>query len=185
MADSHDDRSVDLTDPVTRDDHCYGRADAPVTIIEYGDYECPDCLNALPVLKEVMHILDGRMRFVFRHFPQSSIHPHASMAAEAAEAAAEQGKFWEMHDALFAHQKELIDIDLTHLALSLGMEVYQFEASRGLQKHQQRIASDHASGVRSGVKGTPTLFINGRRYRGKVEAQAIVAAAEAAMRGAD
>jgi len=181
MAESQDQSRVDLTDPVTRDDHCLGAADAPVTIIEYGDYECPDCLNALPILKEVKRILGSRMRFVFRHFPQSSIHPHASMAAEAAEAAAEQGKFWEMHDVLFAHQKELIDIDLTHLALSLGMEVYQFEASRGLQKHQQRIASDHASGVRSGVKGTPTLFINGCRYRGKIEAGEIVRAAEAAM----
>ena len=169
-----------LTDPVTDRDHALGPATAPVTIVEYGDYECPDCLNAVPIIREVRQRLGDRLRFVFRHFPRSSIHPHASMAAEAAEAAAEQGKFWDMHEALFRHQAELADIDLAHLALNLGIEVYQFETSRGRERHHRRVQEDYESGVRSGVKKTPTLFINGRRYDGPVDAQAIVAASESA-----
>ena len=169
-----------LADPVTDQDHALGPPTAPITIVEYGDYECPTCLNAVPVLKEVRRTLGDRMRFVFRHFPQSSIHPHASIAAEAAEAAAEQGKFWEMHEALFRHQKELAEIDLTHLALNIGVEIYQFETSRTRERHHQRVAADHQGGVRSGVHKTPTLFINGRRYQGPIQADAILAAAEAA-----
>src|SRR5436305_11693520 len=114
--------SSQLTDPVTDRDHALGPDAAPVTIVEYGDYECPDCLNAVPIVREVRQKLGDRLRFVFRHFPRSSIHPHASAAAEAAEAAGDQGKFWEMHDTLFKHQKELGD--LTHLALLLGLEIY-------------------------------------------------------------
>src|SRR5580700_9447445 len=89
-----------LADPVSERDHAIGAANAPITIVEYGDYECPDCLNAVPIVKKVQKKLGDRVRFVFRHFPRNSIHPHASNAAEAAEAAAEQGKFWEMHEAL-------------------------------------------------------------------------------------
>ncbi len=166
-----------LDDPVLPRDHALGPADAPITIVEYGDYECPNCLNFVPVIKEVRKELGDRLRFVFRHFPQSSIHPHASAAAEAAEAAADQGKFWEMHQALFDHQKELADIDLSHLALTLGLEIYKFESSRSQDKHRRRIKEDFESGVRNGVKRTPTLFINGRRFDGKIEAGAIVAAA--------
>src|SRR6202035_4616072 len=110
-----------LSDPVTDKDHSLGPPTAPITIVEYGDYECPDCLNFVPILEEVRKALGDRMRFVFRHFPRSSIHPHASIAAEAAEAAAEQGKFWEMHEALFKHQKEFADIDLGHVALTLDL----------------------------------------------------------------
>src|SRR5271163_1362264 len=111
-----------LTIPVNDRDHSIGPAAAPITIVEYGDYECPTCLNAVPVVKSVQQSLGDRLRFVFRHFPRSSIHPHASAAAEAAEAAAEQGKFWEMHKALFEHQKDLGTVDLSHLALTLGLE---------------------------------------------------------------
>jgi protein-disulfide isomerase len=175
------DRSNLLDDPVTGRDHALGPADAPITIVEYGDYECPSCLNAVPVIKKVREELGDRLRFVFRHFPQSSIHPHASAAAEAAEAAADQGKFWEMHQALFQHQKELADVDLSHLALRLGLEIYKFESSRSQDKHRQRIKADFESGVRNGVKKTPTLFINNRRYDGPVEAGAIVAASLAAF----
>jgi protein-disulfide isomerase len=166
-----------LAEPVTDQDHSIGPSDAPITIVEYGDYECPDCFNAVPVIEEVRKILGDRLRFVFRHFPLNSIHPHASAAADVAEAAAEQGKFWEMHYALFRHQKELAEIDLGHLALNLGLEIYKFESSRNQQRHFGRIASDQESGVRSGVKGTPTLFINGRKYDGPMNARAIVAAA--------
>jgi protein-disulfide isomerase len=167
-----------LTDPVTDRDHATGPPTAPITIVEYGDYECPSCLNAVPIIHEVRRALGDQLRFVFRHFPQSSIHPHASVAAEAAEAAAEQGKFWEMHEALFRHQKELDEIDLSHLALSLGLEIYKFETSLGRQQHYQRILADFDSGLRSGVKGTPTLFVNGLRYDGPVDAKSIAAVAQ-------
>src|SRR5947209_8096099 len=143
-----------LSDPVTERDHALGPATAPITIVEYGDYECPDCLNAVPIIAEVRRALGERMRFVFRHFPRSSIHPHASAAAEAAEAAGEQGKFWQMHEALFRHQKELADLDLSHLALTLGLEIYRFESGRSGELHRARIAADYQSGVRSGVHKT-------------------------------
>ena len=164
-----------LSDPVTERDHALGPPGAPVTIVEYGDYECPSCLNAVPVIRDVRRRLGDRLRFVFRHFPQNSIHPHASVAAEAAEAAGEQGKFWEMHEALFRHQADLGEVDLGHLALGVGVELYRFEASRGRGGHARRVQEDCESGVRNGVKKTPTLFINGRRYDGPVNADAIVA----------
>jgi protein-disulfide isomerase len=167
-----------LSEPVSERDHILGPHDAPITIVEYGDYECPDCLNAVPIIREVRQRLGDRLRFVFRHFPQSSIHPHASAAAEAAESAAEQGKFWEMHEALFRHQKELSTVDLSHLALTLGLEIYQFETGRSRDKHRQRVRADFDGGRRSGVSKTPTLFVNGRRYDGPVDAAAIVAAVE-------
>jgi protein-disulfide isomerase len=168
-----------LADPVDERDHALGPPTAPITIVEYGDYECPSCFNAVPVIKEVRQTLGDRLRFVFRHFPQNSIHPHASVAAEAAEAAAEEGKFWQMHQALFQHQKELAEIDLSHLALTQGLEIYKFETSVGGQQHHQRISDDFASGLRSGVNKTPTLFVNGLRYDGPIDAQSILAAVRA------
>jgi protein-disulfide isomerase len=164
-----------LADPVTEQDHILGPWTAPITIVEYGDYECPSCLNAVPVIREIRKDLGERLRFVFRHFPQSSIHPHASTAAEAAESAAEQGKFWEMHEALFKHQQELSTIDLSHLALTLGLEIYKFENTRGAERHHQRVLADFESGLRNGVKKTPTLFINSRQYEGPLDAKAIIA----------
>jgi protein-disulfide isomerase len=178
MDESSKDITGRLAEPVTELDHVFGPAAAPITIVEYGDYECPTCLNAVPIVQEVRRRLGDRLRFVFRHFPQSSIHPHASIAAEAAEAAAEQGKFWEMHLALFEHQKELDELDFSHLALTLGLEIYRFETSRTKDSHRRRIAANFESGQRSGVHKTPTFFINGRRYDGPTEAQAIIAAAQ-------
>lgn len=169
-----------LAEPVTEKDHAVGPPTAPITIVEYGDYECPTCLNAVPVVQQVRKSLGDRLRFVFRHFPRSSIHPHASAAAEAAEAAAEQGKFWEMHQVLFENQKELGTVDLSHLALTLGLELYKFESSRTLEKHRQHIGIDYAGGVRSGVNKTPTFFINGRKYEGPNTADGILAASEIA-----
>jgi protein-disulfide isomerase len=177
------DRDNVLAEPVTELDHSLGPPAAPITIVEYGDYECPDCLNAVPIMAEVRKEFGERLRFVFRHFPQNSIHPHASAAAEAAEAAADQGKFWEMHESLFRRQKELAEIDLSHLALTLGLELYKFDASRSQERHRRRISSNFESGLRSGVKKTPTLFINGQRYDGPVEAAAIIAAARGAGGG--
>jgi protein-disulfide isomerase len=167
-----------LTQPVTDDDHFLGLANAPITIVEYGDYECPWCHNAVPILKQVREQLGDRLRFVFRHFPWTSIHPHASAAAEAAEAAGEQGKFWEMHETLFANQEHLAEVDLGHLALKLGLDIYKFELSRPGEKHRRRISADVAGGQSSGVTKTPTFFINGKRYQGPLETAAIIAAAE-------
>ena len=166
-----------LAEPVGPRDHSIGNPDAPITIVEYGDYECPDCFNFVPIIREIRQRLGQRLRFVFRHFPRSNIHPNASMAAEVAEAAADQGKFWEMHETLFRHQKELGDLDLTHLALKVGLEVYRFESSRSNDRHRRRISDDYQSGVRSGVTKTPTLFINGQRYDGAIEVEAIIKAA--------
>src|SRR5437868_2290 len=126
MDDSRISERQRLVEPVTERDHAVGLSDAPVTIVEYGDYECPSCLNAVPIIEDVRKSLGDRLRFVFRHFPQNSIHPHASVAAEAAEAAGEQGKFWDMHYELFRHQADLADIDFAHLALNLGLEIYKF-----------------------------------------------------------
>jgi protein-disulfide isomerase len=173
-----------LTDPVGPSDHSLGNPDAPITIVEYGDYECPDCLNFVPIIRQVRAKLGDRLRFVFRHFPRSNIHPNASRAAEVAEAAADQGKFWEMHETLFKHQKELGDLDLTHLGLKIGLEIYRFESSQSSVAHRRRISDDYQSGVRSGVTKTPTLFINNRKYDGAIEVEAIVNAALSAMKTA-
>jgi protein-disulfide isomerase len=172
-----------LAEPVDEKDHVLGSADAPVTLVEYGDYECPGCLNSQPIVAELRRRHGDQLRFVFRHFPRSSVHPHASAAASAAEAAGEQGKFWEMHETLFKHQKEFGEIDLSHLALRLGLEIYKFESSLGRDMSHRRIDSDYASGLRSGVKGTPTFFINGFRYQGKIDVDSLTAAIEKAAQG--
>lgn len=160
----------DLTVPVSARDHVQGSSGAPVVMVEYGDYECPDCLNAWPIVQELQRSFGPKLAFVFRHYPQSSIHPHASVAAQAAEAAAAQGKFWEMHDLLFSHQHDLATLDLTHLALQLGLEVYGFQSSLDDGKTARKVRDDYESGRASGVKGTPTFFLNGRRYRGRADA---------------
>lgn len=170
-----------LVDPITNDDHALGPPGAPVTLVEYGDYECPYCLNAYPVIAELRRRMGDRLRFVFRHFPQNSIHPHASAAAQAAEAAARQGQFWAMHELLYQHQEELAEIDLTHLALRLGLEVYQFETDAESAATTRRIRTDYAGAVRSGVTATPTFFINGCRYEGTNELEPLMRAVESAV----
>jgi protein-disulfide isomerase len=172
----------DLTAPVSERDHVQGKPGAPVVLVEYGDYECPDCLNAWPIVKELRERLGDALAVVFRHYPQSGIHPHASAAAQAAEAAASQGKFWEMHDLLFRNQHRLADLDLTHLALQLGLDIYRFQADYERVSHVRRIADDVDSGTNSGVRGTPTFFINGCRYSGKKDFASLLAAIEAVRR---
>jgi protein-disulfide isomerase len=169
-------RPTTLAVPVSPKDHALGSADAPITLVEYGDYECPDCLNAQPIVTELRQRLGDKLRFVFRHFPRSSIHPRASTAAMAAEAAGEQGKFWEMHDSLYKHQKDLESIDFTHLALQLGLEVYRFGRERESNAWARRVRDHFDGGEQSGVRGTPTFFINGRRYLGNINAEAMLAA---------
>jgi protein-disulfide isomerase len=173
-ADSLRENCSDLTMPVAERDHVQGSRSAPVVLVEYGDYECPDCLNAWPVVQGVRDALGDRVAIVFRHFPQSSIHPNASFAAQAAEAAAAQGKFWEMHDRLFRNRKELGSLDLTHVALQLGLEIYRFDTTLELTSTLRHIREDVDSAQASGVKGTPTFFINGCRYRGTVDVKSLV-----------
>jgi protein-disulfide isomerase len=153
-----------LTLPVGPRDHAQGPVGAPVTLVEYGDYECPHCGRAYPIVKEVQRRLGPKLRFVFRNFPLSESHPHAQHAAEAAEGAATQGRFWEMHDMLFEHQRALDDRHLVGYATALGLDVKAFERDLHAHAHQARVREDFLSGIRSGVNGTPTFFINGVRF---------------------
>jgi protein-disulfide isomerase len=170
-----------LTMPVSDDrDHIQGPADAAVTLIEYGDYECPYCGAAYPIVKEVQARMAERLRFVFRNFPISTAHPHAEQAAEAAEAAATQGSFWEMHDLLYENQKRLRDEDLRSYAEKLGLDVGRFVSDLAEHVHADRVHEDFMSGVRSGVNGTPTFYINGARHDDSYDAETLLAALERA-----
>ena len=153
-----------LSPPVTDRDHVQGSAQASVTLVEYGDYECPHCGRAHPIVKEVQRRLGAKLRFVFRNFPLTEMHPHAQHAAEAAEAAAGQERFWEMHDALFEHQRSLDDRHLVQYAEALGLDLQQFQQDLTSHAYAGRVREDFRSGVKSGVNGTPTFFINGVRH---------------------
>jgi formate-nitrite transporter family protein len=172
--------SNDLVYPVTERDHAQGPPNAPITLLEYGDYECPYCGRAYPIVKELQQRMGGRLRFVFRNFPLNSVHPHASIAAQSAEAASAQGKFWEMHDMLYEHQDDLADADLTQYALKLGLELYRFRSDLASEIFARRIEEDVRTGKASGVTGTPSLFINGKRYRGPLELPALESALQEA-----
>ncbi len=153
-----------LTLAVGERDHAQGPASAPVTLVEYGDYECPHCGAAYPVVKKLQEKLGAKLRFVFRNFPLNSMHPHAEHAAEAAEAAASQNKFWEMHDWIFEHQDSIEDQDLLDAGKTLGLDAARFVKDMKSQAFLPRVKEDFQSGVRSGVNGTPTFFINGVRH---------------------
>ena len=170
-----------LTPPVGSRDHAEGPADAPVTLVEFGDYECPHCGRAYPIVKAVQRRLGNQLRFVFRNFPLKTIHPHAEHAAEAAEAAAAQGHFWEMHDAIFEHQAALGDQDLARYAEAAGLDRTRFERDLKSGTYKVRVHEDFMSGVRSGVNGTPTFFINGRRYEGSWDEMPLTAALQAML----
>ena len=157
-------------------DHVQGSVSARVTLVEYGDFECPGCGQAYPVIKAVQKAFGPNLRFVFRHFPLVASHPHAAMAAEAAEAADAQGKFWAMHDRLFEHQDALEDMDLQRHARKIGLDLERFERDLRTQAYQARVREDAAAGKSCGVRGTPTLFINGVSYAGSVEREALVLA---------
>jgi len=163
-----------LTPPVSDSDHQSGPDDARVTLVEYGDYECPHCGRAYPIVREVQRRMSRRLLFVFRNFPLSEMHPHAEHAAEAAEAAATQGKFWEMHDWLYEHQQTLEDTDLVRAAKGLGLDASRVERELATAAHAKRVRQDFRSGVRSGVNGTPTFFINGVRYDGSWDLETLL-----------
>jgi protein-disulfide isomerase len=170
-----------LTMPVTEErDHIQGPTDAAVTLVEYGDYECPYCGAAYPIIKEVQSRMSERLRFVFRNFPIATSHPHAEQAAEAAEAAATQGSFWQMHDLLYENQGRLRDPDLRDYAERLALDVERFDKELAEHVHASRVREDFMSGVRSGVNGTPTFYINGARHDDSYDVETMVAALDKA-----
>ena len=158
-------KSLTLPDPER--DHIYGSDDGSIRLLEYGDYECPFCAEAHPIVKEIQRRLGDDLLFAFRHFPLTNIHPHSEHAAEAAEAAGVQGNFWGMHDLLFENQGALEDDDLAAYAAKLGLDQARLIREVIWQIYAQRIREDFKSGVRGGVNGTPTFFINGERYDGE------------------
>jgi protein-disulfide isomerase len=169
----------ELTLPVSADrDHIQGPADAAATLLEYGDYECPYCGAAYPIVKEVQSRLGNQLRFVFRNFPITTSHPHAELAAETAEAADVQGKFWEMHDLLYESQQHLEEADLHRYAEQLGLDVDRFDDELARHVHADRVREDFMSGVRSGVNGTPTFYVNGVRHDADYELETLLAALE-------
>ena len=148
-------------------DHVRGGADAPVTLVEYGDFQCPYCGEAYPVVNELFERFGGQLRFVFRHMPLPDLHPRAPFAAEAAEAAGAQGRFWEMHDRLFEHQRMLSDDELRAHAAAVGVEdAARFDAELRDRVYEARVAEDFESGARSGVPSTPRFFVNGLIHLG-------------------
>ncbi len=158
-----------LKSPVSERDHILGNGNAPVTLVEYGDYECPMCGAAYPITQELVEQYGDELRFVFRNFPLTQIHPHALLAAEAAEAASFQGRFWEMHDALYENQSWLEPDDLATYADNLGLDGTQFIADMNKPETAERVQTDYKGGMRSGVDGTPTFFINGIRHNGNFD----------------
>ncbi len=142
-------------------DHVRGAPEAPVTLVEYGDFQCPYCGEAYPVVNELRARFGDQLRFVFRHMPQAGLHPRAQAAAEAAEAAGAQDRFWEMHDRLFNHQHELSDAELRNHAAAIGLKVERFDRELQERLHAAHVRADYQSGVRSGTPSTPRFFVNG------------------------
>jgi protein-disulfide isomerase len=173
---------IRLAVPVSERDHRQGPASAAVTLVQYGDYECPYTRQSTTVVRAIQQQLGEQLRFVFRNFPLTEIHPHALHAALAAEAAAAQGKFWEMHDIIFHHQHTLEDADLTRFAGEVGLDMKHYARDMMQQYHLPHIEEDVEGGEHSGVQGTPTFFLNGILYRGSWEQEALLAALQAASR---
>jgi protein-disulfide isomerase len=169
----------ELTPPVSARDHFQGAAGAPLTLVEFGDYQCPYCGAAYPVVKQLQKTLGKKLRFVFRNFPLTQSHPYALVAAEAAEAAALQGKFWEMHDLIYDNQVSLQPDILPTWASEVGLNLEKFGADIRHGEIMKRIKEDRTSGISSGVNGTPCFFINGVRYDDMPDYESLLAALEA------
>jgi protein-disulfide isomerase len=172
--------TASLTRAVSEHDHIRGPATAQVTLLEYGDYECPYCGAAYPVVEELCKSLGDRMRFAFRHFPLTQIHPNAMSAAESAEAAGAQGKFWEMHALLYTNQQSLDPESLAQYAAWINLDPKAIAEALSTHEFAGRIRQDFSAGIRSGVNGTPTFFIDNVRYDGTSDFDAMLAAIEAA-----
>jgi protein-disulfide isomerase len=174
-----------LTVPVDEHrDHVMGRTSAPVTLVEYGDYQCPYCGEAYPIVHRLLKDLGDQVRFVFRNFPLTQLHPNAEFGAEVAEAAGAHGKFWPMHDFIYEHQNELADSRpfFEFAKERLGLDASTLEQEVTLHVHLPRIREDFMGGVRSGVNGTPTFYINGVRHDASYEYDVLSAALRAALR---
>ncbi len=161
-------------------DHIRGPQSAPVTLVEYGDYECPYCRQAEIAIRELLDEFGDELRYVWRHLPLSDVHLNAQMAAEATEAAGAQGAFWPMHDKLLASQDDLTPRDLKRHAEELGLDVERFWDELRRREHAERVAEDVASADTSGVAGTPSFFINGQRHQGAYDVDTLSAAVRAA-----
>jgi protein-disulfide isomerase len=164
--------------PVSSEDHMHGSPNAPVILVEYGDFECPHCAAVHIVLKKLENQFKSRMAFVFRHFPLSQVHEYAKIAAISSEAAANQGKFWEMHDMIFENQSKLSTVYLLRMAETLGLEMKSFQRDTYDQKLADKVDSQFESGIMSGVNGTPSFYINGKKYNGAYDYESMSAAIE-------
>ncbi len=167
--------------PITAEDHAQGPASADVTLVEYGDYECPYCGQAYPIVQEVLKHFGKRLRLVFRNFPLSEMHPHAEAAAEVAEFAGAQGMFWEMHNMLYENQARLGEALYSDLADKLKLSSTALRQALEQRTFEARVRADVKGGVRSGVNGTPTFFINGHRHDGSFDFETLVSAIHQAM----
>jgi protein-disulfide isomerase len=161
--------------PVTTEDHVQGEENAWVTLVEYGDYECPFCGNAYPVVKKLQKHFDKQLRFVFRNFPLSQVHPYAEAAAETAEFAAANGHFWQMHDLIYENQSRLGIPLLLELTEQIGLSVRELELAIEKKTFKPKVQKDFLGGLRSGVNGTPTFFINEHRYNGAFDFESLAA----------
>jgi protein-disulfide isomerase len=174
-----------LAVPVDDRDHILGPEDGPVTLVEYGDYQCPYCARAHPIARDLLRRRTNLVRFAYRHFPLIEIHPYAELAAEAAEAAGARGRFWAVHDWLFANQARLSPVTLIAALVDLGLDGEAIAEELRDHRFLGKVQSDFVSGVRSGVNGTPTFFINGIRYQGSHSLPELVTAVDAAARASD
>lgn len=171
----------ELKVPITPQDHVLGPSDAPVTLIEYGDYECPHCAQAHPIVATLLKQFGDQIRFAFRHFPLSQVHPNAEAAAQSAEFCGVHGLFWEMHDSLYANQADLSLPLLFALVRELGLSDASLREALANGTCASKVRSDFLGGVRSGVNGTPCFFINGRRHNGSYAFDELYSAIEAAV----
>jgi protein-disulfide isomerase len=170
---------MDLTSPLSAEDHVDGPERAELELVMYGDFQCPYCTAAYPILRRIRDQLSSRLIFAFRHFPLREIHPDAERAAEASEAAASQGAFWEMHDRMYEARGALGREDLIGYAAELGLDADRVSGEIDSEVHQPRVQRDVDSGLASGVGGTPTFFVNGRVHQGSFDASSLIAALEA------
>jgi protein-disulfide isomerase len=167
---------VRLKNAVTDRDHVSSLQSSPVTLVEYGNFECTHCGRAYPVIKEVQKLLGDNLRFVFRHFPTVRTHPHSLRAAEATEAAGAQKKFWQMHDQLFTHQQALEDQDLSHYAKRIGLDAERFARDMAQNAFLKQIEADYQRSLfDEHVTGTPTFYINSLRYTGATDVESLLA----------
>jgi len=169
-----------LTKPVDARDHIRGNAAAAATLVEYGDYASPACRDAEWIVKAILQVMPAEVRLVFRHFPLRQVHPQAQHAAEAAEAAGSQGKFWDMHDYLFERQRHLGDAELLLYGAEIGLNTERYNDELMREVYAGQVLADLMSGIRSGVTDAPTFFINGTRYDGPLQLETLLAAVQAA-----